>query len=152
VTPTKHRLVTVISFGTLAIGIGFVLTILFWLVYPYDVVDINTLELLTTSAPQGSNLILRLDYTKHLPLPARVVRSFQDGIVFVTPTLESNIPTGDNVLIREVPVPESLPPGVYSLHTDMEFKVNPIRSVNVEYTTETFTVTPSGDTDLDPGH
>lgn len=126
-----------------AFVVGCVVT--YWLAYPYEPLTIHSVEVLTPTVKQGGTLVLRLNYTKTMDVEGVGTRTFVDGITFSTPTIKGRIPMAEKQdLLREVAIPDVLPPSVYYLHSVVVFEdVNPLRSITYDYDSPTFTVTPA---------
>jgi hypothetical protein len=138
----KMNLLGIMSIITLVLAGLLVVLFSYWSFYPYDPLTINKVEVLNTNSKvvQGEILILKLNYTKRNDVPGLGVRSFVDGIIYQTPSAPGMLPVGTNTVIREVLVPESLPPGEYYLHNLVLFKVNPVKTISEVWDTPKFDV------------
>jgi hypothetical protein len=141
----KMTLLGVMSILTLIVA-GLILVLLFyWGVYPYDPLTVNKAEIINTNSTvtQGDILAIKLNYTKRNDVPGLGVRSFVDGIVYQVPPAPGMLPVGTHTVIREITIPESLPPGEYYLNNTVLFKMNPIRTVTEVWNTPNFKVVAS---------
>lgn len=142
--PIRLTVVTFLAWATIALAALCMLTAAWWLLYPYEPLTVHSAKILNgdKEVRQGDTLFMVLEITKRNPVPGVGVRSFVDGLIYTMPPQTGNLPVGTNTVIREVPVPEALPPGRYRLHTEVRFEMNPIRTITVGYNSESFTVTP----------
>ncbi len=119
------------------------LTIFYWMNYPYKVIEFKKDEfsVITKKVQQGGLLRYTISYCRTKGYPLTVSRSFVDGIIFTTPSIESHLPEGchKGEEIR-VPVPTDLPAGVMHLDNIYTSRVNPLRTVSVRHKTETFEI------------
>ena len=152
----KHVLLTVFSYGTMLLAFVFLAVVLFWQFYPYHVIDsrpkpYNIVEPGKT-VYQGGVLSYEYDYEKFLDTPVTVRKQFVDGIIFEAPSIFTYKPVGEGHVHAQIEIPETLPPGTYHLRITATYKVNPIRSITIENSTEEFTVLSiHGDAELDEG-
>jgi hypothetical protein len=119
----------------------------FWELYPYKPFTITTQEatqpvpILNTTLHPGDQLEYNLSYCKYTDNTSIVHKHLVDG---------QSIPLDDStgILIRgcgtiknsTTVIPETVNPGTYYLFVDVEYRVNPIRTYNVHYRTQSFTV------------
>jgi hypothetical protein len=140
------RIAAYASFMTLGIAFVFLLTCIFWLVWPYKPAVINRAIVLDSQVQAGGFLEYQIDYCKYMDLTAEANRAFINGVIFTVPAVITNNPTGCHVNTHQISVPSELPSGTYSLKTVWTYQVNPIRKVTVTYTTAPFKINGS---DLD---
>jgi hypothetical protein len=142
---TKKRLLfyNVVSAVTLTLAAVLVILATFWMVYPYKTTEMHKATIINPVVKQGQVLVIKYDYTKYIEKSAMVYRTFVDSLVYGIPPVQSNVPMGHNVILRDILIPMALPPGVYKISTKLEFQANPIRKVYTEYETPTFTVIPA---------
>ena len=115
--------------------------ILWWSFYPYKPFSDQEPALVKTPIVQsGGNLVLIKKYCKRTYKTAKLVRTLEDGVVIQLPTVESTLPEGCYTKEVVVPIPETIPAGTYFLKTISEYKMNPIREVDVPSQTVQFTI------------
>ena len=114
----------------------------YWSLYPYRPASyIQPDKVENKVVKQGVELVLITDFCRYMPVIPVISRSFVDGIIYNVPQTVS--PTADvgcykrRVLIQ---VPKTLPVGIYHLHTNFKYKVNPIRDIEILNESETFQV------------
>ena len=122
---------------------GIVALVGYWLLYPYKPVTINRTPALVVNkeVDRGGHLHYLIDFCKNSNITPIVSRTFVDGLVYTPapyPAPKNEI--GCQVLKVAVYVPKALPSGEYVLETTYTYQVNPIRHVEVTYSTEPFMV------------
>lgn len=137
-----NRAFFILSIFAIGMGIITVLTVLFWLLYPYNPIVFNdsVFPILNKTVKAGGRLSYTSDYCKYTNLTAVVSRTFVNGLIFITPPSITKRPSGCHMISVEVPIPHELPPGKYHLENIYSYQVNPIRTVTVFQNTEEFEV------------
>jgi hypothetical protein len=110
------------------------------MVYPYQTSEVLKTEVLTPVVEQGGILLIANTYTKWTNKEAEVFRTFEGNLMYGIPTVITNLPPGTHRVIREILIPDALPPGLYRVHTRLCYHMNPLRTVNEEYETPVFKV------------
>ena len=137
-----NRVFFLLSIFAIGLGIMTVLTILFWLTYPYKPLVFNdsVFPIKNKIVRQGGTLTYVSDYCKNTNLSAVITRTFTNGLVFIVPAVTSYRPVGCQVINVVVSIPVELPPGKYFLQNLYSYQVNPLRTVVVAHNTEEFEV------------
>lgn len=137
-----NRAFFLLSFFAIGMGIITVLTVMFWLVYPYKPIVFNdpVFPIRNRIVKAGGTLSYTSDYCKHISLTAIVSRTFVNGLIFITPPSITKRPNGCHTISVEVSIPHELPAGTYHLENIYSYQVNPIRTVTVSQNTEEFEV------------
>jgi hypothetical protein len=137
-----YKIMYIIAGIIILSSIALVGTLIFWKIYPYEPLKINTqpLRVLTKEVRGGDILIYEIDYCKLSDRTVRISRSFIDGITFSTPDFRTKNLLGCRTSFVSIEVPPTLPAGKYYLKIDYTYQVNPIREVVVNALTERFTV------------
>ena len=114
----------------------------YWMIYPYKIIVFNRNEFIITTPVvyQGNFVHYNNDYCKFMDLPARVTRSFINHLIFTTPVVGVNRPTGCHDFDIAVLIPSELPPGYYQMEMTYQYEVNPIRTITIKENTEEFVV------------
>ena len=144
----KHTLLTVFTVGTMVSAFILLLTILFWLLYPYKIIEYTPDDNYNiiygvnekNEVEQGGKIAYEFDYVKTTDIVPKISRRFVDGVVFNAADGGVILPKGSGHAIVETDIPETLPPGTYQLEILRSFQVNPIRTIEVVDKTEEFTV------------
>lgn len=90
----------------------------------------------------GGEVILRGSYCKNRSTLTTVIhREFHDGLVYTLPEVVSNVSVGcgDNIN-TPLRIPQYLPPNTYTIVFRFDYQINPLRSDNYEFETNSFTV------------
>jgi hypothetical protein len=139
-TDKKHLLLSVYAYGSLIFLFVSLAVVSFLMLYPYKTIKVNDIDLVSYEVKQGDKLGIVLDYDRYTDTDSTVVRRFKDGLIFTTPTMTGVGKVGHYNRLVEVEIPANLPPGKYTLETDITHKVNPIRSITTSWETPQFTV------------
>jgi hypothetical protein len=143
---TRNRWLAWMSGTALVLVLGLAGTLAFWRLYPYVIVtyDQATFGIVESpkSAKQGGVLSYHYSFDKRMDVRGDVSKQFVDGIIFqAEKSLVTQRPLGRGHVHCEIPIPETLPPGVYKLRITATYQVNPIRTVTYVHDTEFFEVT-----------
>lgn len=137
----KHIVLNIYTYGTLLLTMLLILLIGFWLLYPYNV------KLMKNSPYKIANnyIVKRGEYIIYKIDNININRTeevfFVNEIIFkISDTYKKDIVKCNNCRILRILVPEVLPLGTYYIHTDIYYKVNPIRTISDSYNTEYFMV------------
>ena len=127
------------------IGIGLVLLLTYWLIWPYNVITIRKVEVRTPIVQAGKEVEVYIESIKHMSVPATIYREIINDHAWMLPSFVSNIPLRQEDQVSDwvlrFQIPESAPTAKnYRIHTTYVYQVNPIRKIQVEWMTEPFTV------------
>lgn len=144
----KHNLfLDMFAYGTLVLAFAMFILYLFWSFYPYQIIEITNARIASSSDKPGQAVVHQgdlttysNDYVKSVDLPADATREFVDGLIFDAGSYSSNLPVGSGHVVRELPIPETLPPGKYRVLITLRYQVNPVRVISVKFKTDEFTV------------
>jgi hypothetical protein len=138
------RIFNIISFITLTMAFLLISVAIYWLVYPYRVLEIkgSVFPILNENKTikRGHVLYFESDNCKFMNITATTSRTFVDTLNYYIPMTITNVRKGCGKVTISVPVSELLPPGKYYLHNIFQYKVNPLRTITVEHDTEYFTI------------
>ena len=138
----KSMLLDVLGYGTVIAVSALLLIVSFWLLWPYKTMDVAGVKIVDTTVKQGGVLSFYVTYTRYTDVDTTVYRDFVDGLVFTTLPEGRKSEAGTFTRLVEVEIPSTLPPGRYSLKTNVTFHVNPIRAIPMSFSTGMFTVLP----------
>lgn len=138
-----HTIAAYASFITLGLSFIFLALIFIWAAFPYKTLEIKGIHLVERSVKAGGMLHYTVNYCKYIDAPAETSRAFINGIVFTTPTLITNNPTGCYQNVHRIEVPSELPSGTYKIRSVYTYQVNPIREMSITSVTESFKITGS---------
>lgn len=135
------RLWQLYAWGTIALTLVLLGVVAYWYFYPYEplVVGVQPLPVIEEKLRQGQTLHYEVTACKYTTLPAHVSRAFVDTVIYNTPLVEANNPSGCRTTRVGVVVP-NIPPGTYHLENVYSYQVNPIRAVEVKVVTEDFEI------------
>ena len=113
----------------------------YWLIWPYTPIEIHKI---TIKEPVyiGGDLSYEVSYSKAESYPViQVTRQiiYVDGaVVVLAPGVGSRLPTGDYRVQVKVKIPKFISDGMCVFQLTAQYKVNPVRSVTVEATSDPF--------------
>jgi len=122
---------------------GLLAVIIYWLTFPYKVIDFNdgAFRVNNKQVRQGEYLSYEVSYCKYTESLAEVTISFVDGIIYTTPRdPQAFYELGCHTKTILLYIPKALPGGKYYLNHNFNFELNPIREVNINAQTEMFEV------------
>lgn len=134
---------SVLTYIILLSAIGIVCLLTYWLSWPYKIIEITKVEVLTPIVVAGEDVQILIESKKYMNVPAIVRRELLNDHAWGIPSHESNIPATASDWTLRIKIPENAPFGTnYRIHTTYSYRVNPVREVTVEWMTPTFTVHP----------
>jgi hypothetical protein len=142
----KNKILIITSWISILSALIVISVATFWLVFPYNPLEIRGVNVLDKEVRAGGFLKYEIDYCKYTDNTSDVTRAFINGIIFTTPSITTNNPLGCHKNVHQIVVPSELPSGEYALRTVWTYQINPLRKVSVSSTTDKFMVTGS---DLD---
>jgi hypothetical protein len=137
-----HKIVYCIALIAEFMGIILILTLLYWYIYPYKVIEFKDIDLVKKVYTVGTPLEMNIIYCKYIDLPAKTARQFINGMIStLSDQSNSNSPVGCTTkLAMDIIVPKELKPDIYIYKQTMSYHVNPIRDIVVVFQTEPFNV------------
>ena len=125
-----------------------IVTILYMKFYPYHAIEIKDTKILSTKVRAGDNLIYQVSYCKFDDLPAKVARTLISASLskngtenFIPlPLVQTITHQGCATATIQVEVPQGAEPDTYYMKANIEFNPNPMRKINVSFTTGTFEI------------
>lgn len=138
------------AYGALCLA-AFTLAIFsYWSFYPYNPLTVTNAPVpirpISLASGVDTTVIATTKVCKYTNAIPIVVRSIVgEGSVLMTPAYSGAVrTTGCTTLQQAIILPQFTPPGTYHVHWRVNYQVNPIRSVVVQYDSETFKVTKPG--------
>jgi hypothetical protein len=123
----KNRIIVSLSFSILGVA-GFLIILgTYWLVWPYKVLEVNKVEIVTPIVTAGDDLKIFLDTTKFTNVAAKVLTEIIDTNSWGLPQMNTSLPTGRAAHNNKI-------------HRTYIFKDNPVREISVDWTSLPFTV------------
>ncbi len=123
------------------IALVFIAT-LYMMFWPIEIITIDSpIPVITKVVPAGGLLEYCVTYNKKINVPAMGHRSLVNDTFINLPSKRTNAPVGERKVLLTAPVPTYAAAGKYRLKTDLDYKVNPLRTIRVTVWTEEFEVT-----------
>lgn len=149
----RRKLLYTLSTCIIVFAIGFMLLIVFWLVYPYKTADLEApVEILNKNheVTIGDNIILKVRATKYsnvAPTRSEFIICDDGSLTFMEPGTTKNLPIGTYTITNDYNiVPQKLSVGSSCrYHFRYGYKVNPIREIVKEWVSDSFLIIPGGD-------
>ena len=118
--------------------------ILFWLLYPYKVSEVKSpAEVITKTLKPGEYLQYRFQAEVFNPHDVDSVnRKLSNGSSYIMESTHPPRPKAGkvDVVVSSNKIPSNICPGEYKMVFEAEHRVNPIRTVSVEWETEKFQI------------
>jgi hypothetical protein len=137
-----NKLFGVISWLTIISALFLMSLIIYWLFCPYEPITLlnQPYKVVNKAVNPGDHVRFYFEYCKKHSISGDLTISFIDGFIYNTPTVKSNIPTGCHKLLYDVYVPKAIPVGNYKIKALLNYQVNPIKSIDIQTSTDNFTV------------
>lgn len=129
--------------GTILLSFILLLIIFYWLIAPYNpatfrrqphVVEPKVVE-------GGTFLTINVDMCKHMDITPEISRVFVDGVIYQIPayiTVDDGL--GCKIRKDRIYIPKGLPKGEYFISTTYRFRVNPVRTIEIQTRSDKFKV------------
>lgn len=136
------RLPYILAMIFLSLAGVFLLTIIYWTVYPYRTIEFNTevAKVHNKQVERGEYLYYEIDYCKYTDNEAKLTRSFIDGVKYDIPDGYSDVEKGCAVKVIQIYIPRGIGTGTYMIKQVRHYEVNPIKAIDVIHFTEQFEV------------
>lgn len=136
--------VSMIGISLAILGLFYTGYLLFW---PYKTVTFkqtNNLEILNENKQlrAGEDLQYKISYCKYTDKTAIITRTIQDGVLYILPPVEARVSEGckENATVNIATIPKAIPPGKYTMVINLQYRINPLRTVSHTLATEPFYV------------
>jgi len=128
----------------MAIIIGGFLTFAYWIYWPNKVIEIHNAQAIQVDKKEyriGDRISYTIDYCKYTEIQGIVSRSLVDGFKYNYSDYKSNVSIGcKTVIVSDMVIPDYLTPGIYHIETLAEYKINPLRNVEIRWKSVDFKV------------
>lgn len=121
-------------------AISLIVLVTFWSIYPYNPLVLSNVILNKTEVSRGEHLIISADYCKNVEKEADLFISFVDGVIYNTPPQVIDLENGCHRANLSVYIPKALPTGKFLLKGVFRYKVNPIKSIDVNHLSGEFII------------
>lgn len=141
---TKSKIAYYISMFIIATAIMFVSIASYFAFKSVQVIhpNVQPYHVITKELKAGDTFIYEVDACKYRALSSVVTRRFVDenGTRYPQPPEASNIVEGCGKIRVPVGTPSTLHGGVWYMDLEVAYKVNPLRTENYHFTTDTFLI------------
>jgi hypothetical protein len=120
----------------------FLILIIYWLVYPYKPIEMKSpVKVLNSPVKAGEAVHFELEFCKYMDIEAETTKVLVNDYIIPYPTTSGKGKLGCQKMISSShTVPDYVSAGTYKIMLTTTYKVNPIRTVQVDYETEEFEV------------
>ena len=127
----KNKIYTILATIFSLTMVGFAILFWVWYLYPYNIIEFNSVTPSKNEYRVGEVLELKVDYCKYKDLPTQITRQFMNGIIFKLSDVSSgNTSVGcDVVIIKDIRIPRELLPDDYIYKQTMVYHPNPVRDI-----------------------
>lgn len=138
-----HVLAAWFSLGTLALALFFMGIVFYWLVVPYNVIEIKEpIDVIGDTFEHGEVLLHEVEYCKNVGLPAKVINRITDGEYgYIYEAVSADASTGcGKVISSRLVIPDSVPYSVakWKMQLILVYQVNPFRTETYQVESEPF--------------
>ena len=120
------------------------LTILFWLFYPYNPLEIVQPMVIVNEGKTikgGGLLLIRTDFCKNTNIKPIIRTWVVNRVEYKLSEEEISNTVGQNNKVIGLIFPRELPADIYHIKKEACYKINPLREICVSYKSEEFIVT-----------
>jgi len=142
------KLINLISYLTLVIAFGLLFVFAYWKFYSYQPIKINfadsrkVLLIEKKTLRIGDELVYYVNYTKNINVNPTISKFYVDSLIYPvtnSPGLNHPIGKGRDRIVMEIP--KGLPLNEkLKLVINYNYRVNPIRTIDIQVETEEFTL------------
>lgn len=116
----------------------------YWLVFPYDVLDVKKLPVPVTRTPTSADgiIVLKFNYCKNMEIEGNLeISMISTSTAILLPPAEERTHAGCRKDFNApVIIPSQASNGTYFFHYKVTYKVNPLKTIVEEFDTEKFEV------------
>jgi hypothetical protein len=129
----KNTVLNYISMIVLILVMVFMAVVLFWLLYPYKVVEVTNLRVTPVQATTGTTLHATFHVKKYTDDTGVVNWALQDGVNYVLLSGTTSSKKGEFDTERAILINVDVPAGKYHLILSGSYKVNPVKTVTYHF-------------------
>lgn len=131
-----------LSILTVAIAQIFIVIVAYWSLYPYSPITyVEPVPVARTVFQTGESVEYTIDYCWKGEYPVAISRRLIGQVEYPYETVHTKSTNGCyNTTLQTPPIPPNMPAGEYRIRFIGEYKVNPIRTINVTLYSETFNI------------
>jgi hypothetical protein len=135
-----EKLFRIFTWSGIILGFLLLFLLSFWWLYPYNPLVLSNIKLDKTEVSRGEHIRVSADYCKNTNKETDLFISFVDGLINPVPVQVINLKKGCGNTSLSVYVPKALPTGKFKLSGVFRYKINPIRTIEVNHLTVEFTI------------
>ena len=136
----KTKILNWLSYITIALAFGLIGLLFYWYLKPYNPLELSNVTLDRVEVNRGEHIKVSADYCKNVNLSAGLYISFIDGVIYNTPPQVIELESGCHHTVLSVYIPRALPTGKYMIKGIFRYKVNPIRTIDVNHLSGEFNI------------
>lgn len=135
-----EKLFRIFTWGGIILGFLLLFLLSFWWLYPYNPLVLSNIKLDKTEVSRGEHIRISADYCKNTNKGADLFISFIDGLVYNPQPQVIDLESGCHSTVLSIYIPKNLPTGKFMIKGVFRYKVNPIRSIDVNHLSGEFTI------------
>ena len=141
-----NKILNIISFSTLILTAVFIFYIFFNFLYPFKVIDFKNSQSLPINKSivrVGEAISYTYDYCKYMDIQSVVMKELvgtETIILLSTSSGTIRIPKGCGKLNIANIIPVDTPAGIYTIYINIDYKINPLRTISYTLKTQNFKV------------
>jgi hypothetical protein len=124
----------------IGMAIILILVLTYWGIYPYNPLELSNVKLDRTEVNRGEHIKISADYCKNTESSADLFISFIDGLVYNPQPQVIDLESGCHSAVLSVYIPKNIPTGKFMIKGVFRYKVNPIRSIDVNHLSREFNI------------
>jgi hypothetical protein len=139
--PWLEKVMTVIALATFATSFFILFTVIYWLAWPYGILDVKSVEVLTPVVKVGESVAVKITYDKPPRIPLTVKKYVRNDISYSYEDQKPELESGKSMVhIFHRRIPANFHEGTYYVGAKVEYHPNPLRTIPYKWESEAFTV------------
>ena len=138
--PHKYKALTYLGLGIVVAAWLLLLFIAYQSFYPFKPLEVKSFVIENQSYYQGGELVYHSHYCKYMSMSAKVMTSYNDGVIFPMESYYTNMNLGCGNVTNTIKIPKTLPPGKYRIARTYEYRISSFRSIQVDVKSNEFEV------------
>jgi len=137
----REKIFNWISVSTLVLTVVFIFAIISMLLCPYNIVETNSpFPVYKEEVKAGGEITYDVQYCKFKDVSGNVKTQLVNDVIHFYPDTFAIMPAGCKNYTGRKKLPDFLSEGEYKLMFNVEYKVNPLKTISIPMETETFRV------------
>ena len=138
--PRKYKALTYLGLGVVITAWLLLIFIGYEMFYPFNPLEVNEFRIINHTYYQGGELLYFSSYCKYMPMSAKVMTSYNDGVIYPMESYRTNMNVGCGNVTNTIKIPQNLPAGKYTIYRTYEYRINGLRSIQVSVRSNEFEV------------